>query len=125
MVEDSENEMASPEWCDDWNTRPYINYDRPRGIFTYAQLLHDENLINCTNDISAYRSLADFKDTDEPGFIVIYPLLWDPGYTVIMEIGKGCAKFHTEETAPPEFQCFIEEANEHFRSELESLQEDE
>lgn len=115
-----ENEMTCREWDDGWSTRPYINYDRSRGLFTYAQLLYDENLVNFTNDVSAYRTLADFKDTDEPGFIVIYPFLWDPGYTVIMEIGKGCTKFHTEATAPTEFACFIEEANRHFRAELDT-----
>lgn len=107
LVEIRKNDMASSDWEDDWNTRPYINYDRSRGVFTYAQLLYDENLINFTNDLSAFRSMADFKDTDEPGFIVIYPLLWDSGYTVILEIDKGSAVFLTEDTAAPEFKSFI------------------
>lgn len=122
LVESIQKEMAEP-WDDDWNSQPYVSYDAEQGIFRYAQLLYDENYINFTNDLSAFRSLADFKDTDEPGFIVIYPFIWDPGYTVIMELGKGYAKFHTEKTAPPSFKAFIAEANAHFDAELEKLAE--
>ena len=120
---DSTLEQMAAEWDDDWNSQPYIDYDEARGIFTYAQLLYDENFINFANDLSAFRSLADFKDTDEPGFIAIYPFIWDPGYTVIMEIGKGSTKFHTEATAPPAFKRFIEEAGAHFDAELEKMEE--
>ena len=102
---------------------PFIHYDANSGVFTYAQLLFDENFINFMLDISAYRTIADFKDTDETDFLVIYPYLWDPGYTVVMEIGKGYTKFHTEESAPEAFQDFIDAANAHFDVEVEHMQE--
>lgn len=105
-----------------WGSRPYIQYDAKAETFTFAQLAYDENYINFMLDIAAYRTLADFKDTDGPDFLVIYPFLWDPGYAVIMEIGKGYTRFHTEETAPPEFKEFIETADAHFEAELEREQ---
>lgn len=102
---------------------PFIHYDRTNGVFTYAQLLFDENFINFMLDISAYRTIAGFKDTDEPDFLVIYPYLWDPGYTVIMEIGRGYTKFHSEESVPAQFQEFIDAANAHFDTEVEQMHE--
>ena len=116
LVKTIEAEAASDEESD-WNSKPYIEYDEKEGVFTFAQLFYDENFINFMLDLSAYRTFADFKDTDGPDFAVIYPFFWDPGYTVIMEIGRGYAKFHTEETAPEAFGAFIERAGAHFDAE--------
>ena len=112
-------EAAADEQEFSWTSRPYVNYDAEAGIFTFAQLLYDENYINFMLDISAYRTLADFKDTDEPDFLVIYPFFWDPGYTVILEIGRGYTKFHNQETAPAAFRDFIKKADAHFKAETE------
>lgn len=120
MVKAREDEMASPDQ-DPFNSRPYIGYDEKEGVFTFAQLVYDENYINFLLDLSAYRTLADFKDTDGPDFAVIYPYIWDPGYTVIMAIGKSSVTFHTEENAPPEFTSFIATANAHFEKEIKEL----
>ena len=123
LVASIRDQMTS-EWNDEWNSQPYVDYDEAVGVFRYAQLLYDENFINFANDLAAYRSFADFKDTDEPGFIVIYPFLWDPGYGVIMEIGRGGAAFHAENAPPAGFKAFIDEANAHFDAELDALEED-
>lgn len=104
-----------------YDTAPYINYDPREGIFTFAQLLYGENFIDFMLDLSAYRAFADFKNTEEPDFMVIYPRMWDSGYAVIMEIGMGYTKFHTENTVPPAFQEFIKKANAHFGKEIASL----
>lgn len=106
-----------------YGSYPHIEYNEQEGVFTYAQLLYDENFINCMLDLSAYRTLADFKDTEGPDFLVIYPFIWNPGYTVIMEVGKGYTKFHhNEETVPASFQKFMERANAHFGKELAELE---
>lgn len=125
LVRATEREAA--DWQPDataMQSRPYIHYDPQEGVFTYAQLFYDENFINYMLDISAYRMFADFKDTDTRDFLVVYPYFWDPGYTVILEIGRGYTKFHTEQTAPAAFQEFIETANAHFDAEIDALPED-
>lgn len=108
-----------------WGSPPYIHYDVKEQTFTFAQLMYGENYFDFMLDISAYRTLAEYKDTDGPDFLVIYPFLWEPGCTdaVIMEIGRGYTKFHTEKTAPPEFAEFIQTANGFFDAQLEKLEE--
>ena len=126
MIRAAEKQAA--EWTidvGDMTSRPLVRYDAEKGVFTYAQLFYDENFINFMLDLSALRTLSAFKDTDGPDFLVIYPFFWDPGTTVILEIGRGTTKFHSAQTAPEAFKDFIREANAHFDAELEEMEPDE
>lgn len=120
MVEGFKGEEEAIDWS--YGSPPYVNYDPREGVFTFAQLLFGDNYIDFMLYLSAFRALADFKDTEEPDFLAIYPRLWDPGYAVIMEIGKGYTKFYSENDASPEFQEFIKKANAHFDKEIASLE---
>ena len=118
LVESIRKEAASKG--DGWTSPPFYDYDAESGTLTYAQLLFDENFINYMIYLAALRSLADFKDTDGPDFVVIYPYLWDPGCDVIMEISRNKTAFYQENTAPPEFAAFKAAADIHFAKELEN-----
>jgi hypothetical protein len=118
LVESIRKEAASKG--DGWTSPPFYEYDAENGTLTYAQLLFDENFINYMLSLAALRSLADFKDTDGPDFVVIYPYLWDPGCDVILEISRNKTAFYRDNNTPPEFAAFKATADAHFAKELEN-----
>lgn len=123
MIKAFEKEAA--DWTmDKWTSRPFVRYDAENGALTFAQLFFAENYVDFALYIAAFRTLADFKDTDDPDFLVVCPFFWSPGYLVIMEIGKGYTKFYTEATAPAAFKTFLKEAAAHFNAEMDQFEDE-
>lgn len=95
-------------------------YDDEAAAAVIADVSQDSGLPEIAVALAALRGAADFMDSDEPGFIYVYPALSGGDPEALMRIERGASKFLRFGDNSPEVLYFLSDAEEFIEALLET-----
>jgi len=82
-------------------------YDSAKQEFICYDLWLDESVVEYVTVIHVVRALADFKDTPDEDYAMIFPMFWSGGVDVVCQICRGSSSLHEKEPDTAEFREFF------------------